>query len=156
MNAIRTGNGFEAAAAESLVNDLQKYPQAFVLACLMDVHILAERAWLIPNKIRELLGGDFSIEALCSKDLDWYTNAFRENSLHRYNDRMAEVFYRAVHLIQDQYGGDASRIWSGNPERKEVVARFKEFKGCGAKVSEMAADLLQEIFSVPFAKTVAQ
>jgi len=42
-----TGN----SKADDLLNDLNDYPHAFVLACLMDRQIKAERAWLIPYEI---------------------------------------------------------------------------------------------------------
>ena len=49
--------------ADALLNDLGRYPHAFVIACVMDRQIKAEKAWLIPYTISEKLGG-FSMEAL--------------------------------------------------------------------------------------------
>lgn len=37
--------------ANAILNDLKIYPHAYVLACLMDRQIKAERAWIIPYEI---------------------------------------------------------------------------------------------------------
>ena len=42
--------------ANSILNDLEKYPHAYVLACLMDRQIKAERAWNIPYEIFKEIG----------------------------------------------------------------------------------------------------
>jgi hypothetical protein len=47
-----TGN----SDADNLLNDLQNYPHAFVLACIMDRQIRAEKAWMIPYEIKTEIG----------------------------------------------------------------------------------------------------
>jgi len=50
-----TGN----QAFDVLLNDLENTPHAFVLACLMDKQIKAERAWSIPCILMNELGRHF-------------------------------------------------------------------------------------------------
>lgn len=42
--------------ADQLVKDLNGHPNAFVIACLMDRGIKAERAWGIPYELQQRLG----------------------------------------------------------------------------------------------------
>lgn len=41
--------------ADALLNDLEVHPHAFVLACVMDRQVRAEKAWLVPYRISEKL-----------------------------------------------------------------------------------------------------
>jgi endonuclease-3 len=102
------------------LNDIINTPQAYVLACLMDRQIKAERAWSIPYRIKTIIGS-FGIDDLAKVSLDEYKNIFNSHTLHRFNDTMAEVLYSAVHDIKSKYDGDASRIWSNNPSSAKVV-----------------------------------
>ncbi len=52
----------ELPAANDLLNDLDHHPHAFVLACVMDRQVRAERAWQIPYVLSQKLGGfDFAM-----------------------------------------------------------------------------------------------
>lgn len=130
-----------------LVSDLEKYPHAFVLACVMDRQIPFERAWSIPYSIKNILG-DFSIEKLYSLTLDEYKVMFNENKFHRYNDNMAEVFFKAVHKIVDEYNGNAANIWNDKPSSATIVSRFLDFEGVGIKIATMATNILSRDFKI--------
>lgn len=136
--------------ADALLNDLDNHPHAFVLACVMDRQVKAERAWLIPYRISEKIGG-FSMQTLSSLSREDVNRLFREpESLHRLVDTMAHYFYLAVQRIWNNYAGDAARIWTGKPPSAEVVFRFLEFDGVGPKIGNMAANILARGFGIPF------
>lgn len=129
------------------LNDLEKYPHAFVLACLMDRQINAERAWGIPYTIKEKIGS-FDINELKEKGLEFYTKLFKDEKLHRFNDEMAKIFYKGICRIAEKYQGKASKIWENNPSSAAVVYRFLEFDGCGIKIATMAANILARQFKI--------
>lgn len=131
------------------LNDLTNYPHAYVLACCMDRQTSSEKAWMIPIKIKNILGS-FEMDTLVSKTLEDYRKIFLDNNLHRFNETMAEVFYKAVQRIHTVYKDDASQIWKGNPSSATVVYRFLEFDGVGIKIATMAANILARQFKIPF------
>lgn len=135
--------------ANRILNDLDQYPHAYVLACLMDRQIKAERAWKIPLEIFKGFG-TLEIAKLATIPHSEITSFFSNNKLHRFNETMADVFYRGIKDISKKYDGDASKIWSGNPCSSTVVYRFLEFKGSGIKISTMAANILARQFRIPF------
>lgn len=131
-----------------LLNNFKEYPHAFVLGCVMDKQIKAENAWAIPYKVKEELG-NFNIDFLANVPLDEYKKLFNHGSYHRFNDKCATEFYEAVHKIKEDYDGDASKIWSGNPSSATVVYRFLEFEGIGIKIATMATNILARNFKIP-------
>jgi hypothetical protein len=109
--------------ADSLLNNINEFPHAYVLACVMDRQIKAERAWLIPYCISQEIGG-FDFERLLRLDSNFLKEIFKKKSLHRFNDTMAENFYSAIQLIHARYQYDASNIWKNNPKSATVVRIF--------------------------------
>lgn len=138
-------------AADTLLNDLPNHPHAFVLACVMDRQVKAERAWLIPYRISEKICG-FSMGKLNTlSQADVKRLMGQPEPLHRFVDMMANHFHAALQRIQNKYEGDASRIWSRKPSSAEVVYRFLEFDGIGPKIATMAANILAREFKIPLA-----
>jgi len=138
------------ASANAFLNDLEHNSHAYVLACCMDRQTKAERAWMIPFLVGSYLG-NYSFDALAELSLEECKRVFNEYKLHRFNDTMAEVFFKAVRRIKEQYNGNASEIWSGCPSSAAIVYRFLQFDGVGIKIATMATNILARQFKIPMA-----
>lgn len=135
--------------ADSLLNDIKKFPHAYVLACVMDRQIRAERAWVIPYRFSEKLGG-FQFSILQALSLEQIRNLMaKPEPLHRFVDEMSLNFHEAINLIARKYEGNAANIWANKPSSAELVFRFLEFRGVGPKIGTMAANILARDFKVP-------
>jgi endonuclease-3 len=135
--------------SDSLLNNIEKYPHFFVLGCIVDRQIPAERAWNIPLIVSKECGG-IEFNNFLSLNLDNYKSIFSEKRLHRFNEQMAGHFYWAVQTIHTEYQDNASNIWlKGQPTCKEVIDRFARFSGVGQKISTMATNILVREFKVP-------
>ena len=136
--------------ADSLLNDLKRYSHAYVIACVMDRQMPAEKAWYIPYRLAMKLG-DFRFSTLVSLSLDRVCDLMRRpEALHRFPDEMAKNLYEAVQIIAKSYSGSAKKIWEGQPSSAEVVYRFLQFRGVGQKIATMAANILAREFKVQF------
>ncbi|MDR1785684.1 MAG: hypothetical protein LBR23_04380 [Spirochaetaceae bacterium] len=138
----------ENGDADALIKDLEHFPHAFVLGCLMDRQIQAEKAWEIPYKVFNQTRAK-TIPELSSIGRDEYVRLFEKNSLHRFNEKMAAIFYGGVQDIKTKYAGNAANIWANKPSSAAVVGRFLEFEGAGPKIATMAANILVRCFKVP-------
>lgn len=139
--------------ADLFLNDLDRQPHAFVLGCVMDRQIKAERAWIIPFLIMNKLG-DFSMKTLAQQSESDIRKIMSEpEPLHRFTDKMPKYFFSAIQRIESQYGNDASLIWKNNPSSATVVYRFLEFDGIGPKIATMAANILARQFKFQFSDT---
>ena len=136
--------------ADELLNDLEQHPHAFVIGCVMDRQVPAERAWLIPYSLSLKLG-DFHFSTLrLLSEREIRDLMLNPEPLHRFPEEMAKNLYGAVRTIEKDYGSDASKIWEGKPSSAEVVYRFLQFRGAGPKISTMAANILARDFKIPF------
>jgi len=135
-------------SADTLLNDLSGNPHAFLFSCLVNRQVKAERAWLLPNGIRERLKV-FSIGELAELPKERWAEVLEEKpALHRQPRPMAEVLFHATQRLVTEYESDASLIWSGKPSSATVVCRLLEFHGAGPKIASMTANILVRNFHV--------
>ena len=136
--------------ADQLLKDLKNTPHAFVIGCVMDRQIKAEYAWIIPYVLSQKIGG-FDFECLEKLSEDRIHKLMtRPEPLHRFPEEMGKNLYAAIKHIKDEYGGNASRIWTGKPSSADVVYRFLQFRGIGPKIATMGANILARDFKIPF------
>ena len=133
--------------ADKLLNNLKDFPHAFVLACIMDRQIKAERAWLIPYEVSKEIKG-FKISQLRTISPEEIIEIFEKKSLHRFNKIMGENFYLAIQKIHNDYLDDASNIWRNNLGSATLMKRFLSFKGAGIKIASMATNILAREFKI--------
>jgi endonuclease III len=135
--------------ADKLTSDLERYPHAFVIACIMDRQVRAEIAWQVPYLIYQKLG-DFSFSILANLSLEKIQSLMMNpKPLHRFPERMGLYFFEAIARISSEYQGDAARIWNDEPSSAQLVYRFLQFSGVGPKIATMAANILARDFKVP-------
>jgi endonuclease-3 len=141
--------------ADALLNDLDHYSHAFVLACVMDRQMKAEKAWLIPYAFRTRFGS-FEFAHLQALPLERVTSLMsKPEPLHRFPDVMANNFYATVQRIASEYSGRASTIWAARPSSATIVRRFLEFDGVGPKIATMAANILVRDFKIPVSDKIS-
>ena len=140
--------------ATRLVSDLERHPHAFVIACIMDRQIYADRAWLIPYRLSWRIGSPgepiFGFRALLELSEDEIRGHMKgPPSLHRFPETMSCYVHAALRRIADKYDGRAEKIWAGRPPSAGLVYRFLEFEGIGPKIATMAANILIRGFKIP-------
>ena len=135
--------------ARALVNDLERYPHAFVLACIADRQTKADIAWGLPHVIREAASG-FDFDTLLRLPERVWVSAIA-SSRHPLPTDMERFLPAAIQHIGDKYRGDASRIWANGSSGAAVARRFLAFDGVGLKIANMAVNILIRDFEIELA-----
>ena len=128
------------AAADRL---LSGNPFALLVGMLLDQQVAMEVAFAGPLKIEERTGS-ISPAAIADMDPDALEAAFRETpAVHRYPGSMAGRVQTLARTIRDDWGGDASALWTeGDPDGKTVLKRLKALPGFGEQKARIFLALL--------------
>ncbi|KQM82370.1 HhH-GPD-type base excision DNA repair protein [Agromyces sp. Leaf222] len=127
-------------AADELLSD-----DAFALltGMLLDQQVTMESAFAGPVKIRDRVG---SIDPAVIADVapDAFVEAFKQTpAVHRFPGSMAERVQTLATAVRDEWGGDATAIWTrGEPTGAEVLKRLKALPGFGDQKARIFLALL--------------
>jgi uncharacterized HhH-GPD family protein len=123
-------------------------PFAFLLAVIFDQGIPYGRAWVAPLELKRRLG-HLDPGRMAEQPGAVQAAIQAKPALHRYVVNMPAYVALAARKVIDEYGGDASRIWAGEPTARELQQRFDAFKGIGQKKAAMAVEMLERDLHVP-------
>jgi len=124
-------------------------PLSLLIGMLLDQQIPMEKAFTSPYELRQRLGGKLDAATIAGYDPAAFEELFRTPpALHRFPAAMARRVQELARVIADEYGGDASALWSGVSSGDELTARLAKLPGFGAQKAAIFTALLDNHGSV--------
>jgi uncharacterized HhH-GPD family protein len=123
---------------------LDRDPLALLIGMLLDQQFPMERAFAGPGLIAQRLGvTELDARELAAHDSEALVQIFRgPPAVHRYPGSMAGRVQALAAAIVEQYDGDASRIWSGIEDGRELFRRLSALPGFGTQKAQIFTALL--------------
>jgi uncharacterized HhH-GPD family protein len=123
-------------------------PNALLIGFMLDQQVTVQKAFTGPLVIRERLG-TLDPAKLAAMDPQRMRDAFaRPPAVHRFPSAMADRVRSLCALLTAEYGGDASRIWSGVADAGELVKRLGSLPGIGPMKARTILVLLTRQYGV--------
>jgi uncharacterized HhH-GPD family protein len=129
----------DPAACELLGSD----PFALLVGFAIDQQVPVQKAFAGPYVLKQRVG-TLDPKKLAATDLE---PAFREKpAIHRFPGSMATRVRELAAVVADEYGGDASRIWSEAKDTDDLKRRLGSLPGFGPmKVTGLGAVLANRL-----------
>ena len=131
---------------------LAEDPFALLVGFALDQQITVQQAFQGPLRIKQRLG-TLDPKELARTDLE---PAFREKpAVHRFPGTMAGRVQELAEAIANEYGGDASRIWTEAKDGADLQKRLGALPGFGEMKLRSMTAVLAKRFGVDVAREVA-
>ncbi len=135
----------DPAACELLARD----SFALLIGFAIDQQVPVQKAFAGPLVLKQRLG-TLEPAALAQLDLE---EAFRAKpAIHRFPGSMAGRVRELAAVVTEEYGGDASRIWSEAADAAELAQRLGSLPGFGPMKVTAIASVLANRFGLETAK----
>ena len=131
---------------------LARDPLALLIGFALDQQVPVQTAFSGPLKIKQRLG---TLE-LAHRDPAEVEAAFRETpAVHRFPGSMATRVQELCALMEEEYGGDASRLWREASDSGELRKRISALPGFGEMKVKALSAVLAKRFGVETARELA-
>jgi uncharacterized HhH-GPD family protein len=133
---------------------LAQEPFALLVGMALDQQVPVQTAFSGPLKLKQRLG-TLDPGKLAKLDPAKLEAAFREKpAVHRFPGNMARRVQDLATLVEERYGGDASRLWRDAGDTDELRRRMAELPGFGEMKIKMFGAILEKRFGVDKARGI--
>jgi len=117
-------------------------PLALLIGFALDQQVTVQKAFTGPYELRRRIGG-LDAAAIAAMDPEALDAAFRTPpALHRFPGSMAKRVRDLCAVVATTYGGDASGIWTGAADARDLHARLIALPGIGEMKAGTIVSLL--------------
>ncbi|MEV4439074.1 HhH-GPD-type base excision DNA repair protein [Streptomyces sp. NPDC049577] len=129
---------------------LSRSPLAALVGMLLDQQIPMEWAFTGPHTIARRLGrDDLDAHEIAAYDPDAFAELLSAKpAVHRYPGSMAKRVQQLCTFLVEHYDGEASAVWEGAADGKELLRRLNELPGFGKQKAQIFLALLGKQFGV--------
>jgi uncharacterized HhH-GPD family protein len=128
---------------------LAEDPFALLVGFALDQQVTVQQAFLGPLRLKQRLG-TLEPAAVAKADLE---PIFREKpAIHRFPGNMARRVGELAALVAEEYGGDASRLWTDAADGEDLRTRIGALPGFGEMKIKSLGAVLAKRFDVAVAK----
>jgi len=128
---------------------LAENPFALLVGFALDQQVTVQQAFLGPLRLKERLG---TLEPGKVADAD-LEPLFREKpAIHRFPGSMAGRVRELAATVAEEYGGDASRLWTEAADGADLRRRISALPGFGEMKVKSLGAVLAKRFGVPVAQ----
>lgn len=122
---------------------------AMLVGMTLYQQIPVEKAFAGPAVIQQRLGRPLDAKTIAEIDPEELEAIFKETpAVHRFPANMAKRTQAVASYIVETYDGDASGLWTGVADSKELLKRIKSMPGFGDYKARVYAAVLARHFDI--------
>jgi uncharacterized HhH-GPD family protein len=131
---------------------LAREPLALLIGFALDQQVTVPTAFQGPLKLKQRLG-TLDAGELARLDPEQLEAAFREKpAVHRFPGAMARRVQELAAVVDEEYGGDAARLWTESGDGAELRRRIEALPGFGQMKVKALGSVLAKRFGVEAAQ----
>ena len=136
--------GFHITGDPAADQVLDESPFALLAGMMLDQQYPMEHAFRGPSKVVERFGSIDPRPRSRAADPEEFAAHVRPTppAIHRFPGSMAARMQELARIVEEEYDGDAARIWTEAADGKELLRRMKALPGFGTQKAQIFVALL--------------
>jgi uncharacterized HhH-GPD family protein len=140
--------GFQITGDPTADRVLDDSPFALLAGMMLDQQYPMEHAFRGPAKVVDRLG-TFEPAVIAAADPEEFaTMAATPPAIHRFPGSMAARMQELARIVEDEYGGDAARLWTEAADGRDLLKRVMALPGFGKQKAQIFVALLAKQLGV--------
>jgi uncharacterized HhH-GPD family protein len=123
-------------------------PFALLVGMMLDQQYPMEHAFRGPAKVLDRFGSIEPADIAAADPERFAELCSTPPAIHRFPGSMAARLQEVARIVVDEYDGDASRIWTGASDGKDLLKRVQALPGFGKQKSQIFVALLAKQLGV--------